>query len=561
MIRFPNPGSTIPNMLNIFRTLYLELGIEGSFSLDDFTRVMIKSNLAASSGHIGEKALELSTREDRSRDPLYNQSKMYAEIFRVLGWISSTKDSALDFVFTYLGIHVAISTNPIPLFEESLLGIVYPNKILDNKNDVQLRPFKSILMSLRQLGGFLYRDEMILGPLNIDDNNSTSLLEITNKILKIRENYNFLVDELEKYSNEIGIQINTMQNYTRFPIAALEYVNWIVKERNAEIYNKNLKMMKLTDKGNSVVNRLSSLSDLRLSYLQSLDINLLSDIVYVSFYELLRRAGFDISEVTDEIDVRKSNIEYNLGTRDEYLFSPYQVFDYEFVNTILGFNQNSTKKDVKFFDIENISSDYADINTKVIFVSEEQVKYNNTNNFISQVDELGKTLSFEQLIDHFFYTCQSYKKEDFYNFVGELFDSIGLNCKVTRHGINYERWDAIILNNDDSIPVEIKSPTEELFISVKGVRQAFENKIILLSRKSYTTSLSTTSLLVGNLLPNQRAEVANLIKSIKREFGFKIGVIDLRSLLRLAIQTRLTSKRPVLKALCEMEGYIDVEKL
>jgi len=276
---------------------------------------------------------------------------------------------------------------------------------------------------------------------------------------------------------------------------------------------------------------------------------------------MLSRAGFDISEVNDEIDVRKNRIEDELETREEYLFSPYQVFDYEFVNTILGFSQNSNKNNGKSYDFESISSEYGDINTKVLFVEEEPIKYNGNNNFISQVDELEKTLSFEQLIDHFFYICQSYKKENFYSFIGELFDSVGLNCNVTRHGINYERWDAIILNNEDAIPVEIKSPTEELFISVKGVRQAFENKIILLSRKSYNTSLNTTSLLVGNLLPNQRAEVANLIKSIKREFGFKIGVIDLRSLLRLAIQTRLTSKRPVLKALCEMEGYIDVEKL
>ena len=42
--------------------------------------------------------------------------------------------------------------------------------------------------------------------------------------------------------------------------------------------------------------------------------------------------------------------------------------------------------------------------------------------------------------------------------------------------------DAYVKVNSVDIPIEIKSPTEEEFLSTKAVRQALENKIILLSR-------------------------------------------------------------------------------
>ena len=90
-----------------------------------------------------KKALELSTRQDRSRDPLYNQSKMYAEIFRILGLIASTPEDALKYQFTYIGIIIG-NSNSIDKFiiEELLLGIVFPNDIIDNKGQEQTRVFK-----------------------------------------------------------------------------------------------------------------------------------------------------------------------------------------------------------------------------------------------------------------------------------------------------------------------------------------------------------------------------------------------------------------------------------
>jgi hypothetical protein len=122
-------------------------------------------NLAASSGHVGEQALALSTRADRSRDPLYNQSKMYAELFRTLGWmVSDDPNNALHFRFTMLGDHAAVAdVDPKAIFEESVLGINYPNHILAIKGTEASRVFSTILRVANRLDGHICRDEIILG--------------------------------------------------------------------------------------------------------------------------------------------------------------------------------------------------------------------------------------------------------------------------------------------------------------------------------------------------------------------------------------------------------------
>ena len=78
-----------------------------------------------------------------------------------------------------------------------------------------------------------------------------------------------------------------------------------------------------------------------------------------------------------------------------------------------------------------------------------------------------------------------------------LFRVMGLDCQASRPGDNGARWDAIIVDSEESIPIEIKSPTEEQHLSLKAIRQALENKVILLSRETHPTLPETTSLAVG----------------------------------------------------------------
>ncbi len=188
VLRFPNPGSDINSFIRIFHTLFSNLQDTAPFTLDDMSEALIKNNLASSCGQMGVQALELSTREDRSRDPLYNQSKMYSELYRILGWIYPTEDDRLKFTFTYLGAHIAgAKLDPGPLVRQCILGITYPSEVLSIRSDINIRPFSCILRTMAELDGLLSKDEMIIGPLNVkDDRSDTGFTDMIKSIRAIR---------------------------------------------------------------------------------------------------------------------------------------------------------------------------------------------------------------------------------------------------------------------------------------------------------------------------------------------------------------------------------------
>src|SRR5699024_11110978 len=102
VIRFANPGSDMEHMVEIFKKIYAQLSDFSSFNLDNMSDVMTSANMASSKGYVGEEALKRSYAiKDTSRNPLYNQAKMYAEVYRMFGWMNSV-DSALEFKFTLL---------------------------------------------------------------------------------------------------------------------------------------------------------------------------------------------------------------------------------------------------------------------------------------------------------------------------------------------------------------------------------------------------------------------------------------------------------------------------
>lgn len=93
---------------------------------------------------------------------------------------------------------------------------------------------------------------------------------------------------------------------------------------------------------------------------------------------------------------------------------------------------------------------------------------------------------------------------------------------------------------------------------MKAIRQALENKVILLSRETYPTRVKTTSLAVGYYLPNDRAEVTNLILDFKATYGFSIGVIDLATLLIIAVSIIIDGSIFNRNDLIELEGFANV---
>lgn len=119
----------------------------------------------------------------------------------------------------------------------------------------------------------------------------------------------------------------------------------------------------------------------------------------------------------------------------------------------------------------------------------------------------------------------------------------------------------MIRDSKRSIPIEIKSPTEEMHISVKAIRQALENKIILLSRKTYITTNECSTYAVGYFPPNDRAEVSDLIENIKKTFGYSIAVFDIGSLIKVSVNIILFNKGIDLEKLYGLEGIISVKDI
>ena len=176
--------------------------------------------------------------------------------------------------------------------------------------------------------------------------------------------------------------------------------------------------------------------------------------------------------------------------------------------------------------------------------------------FIQNVLELkaaGKRK--QQIVEKLFDESITATQAHFYPFVAMLFRVMGLDCQASRPGDNGARWDAIIVDDHESIPIEIKSPTEEQHLSLKAIRQTLENKVILLSRETHPTLPETTSLAVGYYLPNDRAEVTNLMSNFKTAYGFNIGIMDLKTLLTIAVTIIYDEKTFNIEELNRLEGF------
>ena len=545
MLRFPNPGSTIDNFVSVYGAAFDRLSGR-TVSLDDIVDAVVAANLATSSGYMGAEAVTRSTRPDRSRDPLYNQLKMYAELFRTLGWLHPTKESSLIFTFTLLGEQVvAAGRNYWPLLEECILGISYPTHVLAVKGDFDLRPFAFILRVMAKSGGYLSRDEMIVGPLSAaTDRGVAALNSVVNKILSARKSEADRDAALNSLASARKTQVNTLHNYTRWPIAVLRDSGWV--EVASALYENKRKysVWALTEKGKAVTTRIESALDLRLVEIETFSREEISSLAVIAHYQMLGRSGFDISPIAEKIDKAQSIIGPKLeqlgATGENILFSPFQSLSLNEITA--AFPSQISAPQIARDGVEHGQSHVGRDDRSHLFVAPNLVRAvlasepaaNALRAELCAFLDLHKevALAAEAFSDAHAGDTQTI----FYPLITHLFQLLGFRSDYSRAGVNYQRWDACVWIGKDAIPVEIKSPTEEVYLSTKAVRQALENKIILLARGGLETRRELTSLVVGNRLPNERGDMSNLIDNVFSAYGLRLGVIDLRSLAHLALR-------------------------
>lgn len=339
IFRFPNAVSDIDKFIQTYRSLYnnfFPITLRGEyFNHKEASDFLAKNGLASSSGAIGTEAIRRSRRDDTSRDPLYNQHKMYSEIYRMLGWYEpGTKKT--NFKIPEYGSYIAVNEEEDvvkKLFSLNLLHIVSPNPLTSVRGRNILRPFPLILKMLDSLDGYLSRDEMIISVLACqNDRNPSYIDEQTNLIKQLRQqSYEEIQKKMKKLMSDAHIKSNdVLPNYTRFPIAAMKWTGWAEGINSDSFYNnKNLKYLRQTPAGKEITRFVSDATDIRYEDISSYsEIEQAAFVVWSNIHQL-EKATFNTEEYSDKIDylqLTASEIfkKYKINNNTDLLFFGYQ---------------------------------------------------------------------------------------------------------------------------------------------------------------------------------------------------------------------------------------------
>ena len=236
MIRFRNPGTQYTTQVQVFKELYKEYKDAPSFDLDDMASTITKTKLMTAYGYAGEAALALSNTENDSLNSTKMNAKMYAEVFRLLGWITSVGNGSYPLVFTYICEHAASTDDVLPLYEQCVLGINNPQEIMDVKYDEKVRFFKAALFSLEDLDGIMYKHELCLGPMSIDDLDEKQYRKMIAYLRGLRGSYRRYEVAYKALCDDLQVKPTLPDNSTRLPIAFMKTCGWIESERSRSLY-------------------------------------------------------------------------------------------------------------------------------------------------------------------------------------------------------------------------------------------------------------------------------------------------------------------------------------
>lgn len=338
VFRFSNAVSDISKFIQTYKSIYQHFIPETSqghyFDHKDAYQFLASNGLASSLGAIGTEAIRRSERDDTSRDPLYNQHKMYSEMYRMLGWYEpGTKKT--NFNLPEYGDYIANSPDDVVkvLFGINVLHIVSPNPLTSVKGGNILRPFPLLLKIMKRLGGVICRDEMILTVLACpSDQDSSYIQNAVDKIFDLRaRGHAALKKAIVDMMVENGIgSMDTLQNYTRFPIATLKWMDWAQSENLRSVYKgTSVTCLKLTDTGMALADTLEAVTDIRFEALSKYPEDAVAAFVIWSNLYQLRKAGFDISVYQEEICILEAKAapilsDYSLSFDCNMLFFGYQ---------------------------------------------------------------------------------------------------------------------------------------------------------------------------------------------------------------------------------------------
>ena len=357
IFRFSNAVSDIDKLIQTYRAI---VGEFGSLSEDEYfdhnqaAKFLANNGLASSLGAIGSEAIARSFRaKNTSLNPLFNQHKSYSEFFRMLGWYAPTSKQS-HFRISEFGKIIGapdLTRNVVKkLVEKCVLHIVSPNPLAKVKGGNVLRPFPLLIKLMAELGGYILRDEIIIGVLACQNDCNRSVVSQTaqrirsiraqgyksleNAILKLRkDNGGFHFKENNGIRERIFAPLgkDTLPNYTRLPLALCKWLGWAEEINTKSVYTgKTVHALQMTQYGLELAKKLSTIPDIRFSDIANFEKETI--IAFAAYSNLcqLSVAYNSFEDYAEEIPILLSKAQpiierFNITPfNDEFLFFAYQ---------------------------------------------------------------------------------------------------------------------------------------------------------------------------------------------------------------------------------------------
>ena len=156
---------------------------------------------------------------------------------------------------------------------------------------------------------------MIVGPLSAEsDRISNSVSCMADMINMLREDSRNISEALTIVASKQNVQVNTLRNYTRWPIAIMRDLGWTQKvhltfRRSGDSYEAH----KPYRKGKDIAILLCSSADIRTDQVDALPFDEKAAVSTRAHYSMLERAGFDIDSVSSKLVAEKPVLERALA--------------------------------------------------------------------------------------------------------------------------------------------------------------------------------------------------------------------------------------------------------
>lgn len=579
IITLRNAASNFDSMLEIHRKIF-EAFHFNKFDLSTIASFFAEQRLMASNGRVGLEARERAFNENMSLDSMLMQVKAYGEIYRLLGlWRSESEREKTKYRITFLGeliLKTAIGYHK-GLLAQCWLGIQLPNFVIEDRDSKnQTRIIWSYLRAIDAMNRPLSKQGLIYicHTLQNDENTNefvSKIQSLNNLPYSNKAKLKSALEEIAQSALPKPIKTTTLDNSTRLTIAALKQFGW-----TKEVSNNSYE---LSEYGKDLVDSYSKYYRPTAKEVMAMSPELRKAVSSAGLIHFLDRANISTHILRNQLEYNKNwkiLIDRALlnNEQTEILFSPYQALAPKELINIFGetIENHQNLKPIYIEEIKHLHAtsnpDKNTISTETIITikdspNDQPTHLQANNKILNEFIELytDKNLGFDKAIAKLNDDYSNSKQFEFYEAIAALFRIIGFDAQASRAGQNSSRFDAIITHETQSIPIEIKSPTEERNLSVKGIRQALENKIVIESRKEYPSTRATSSFLVGYLYPNERSEVHDLLKYIKNYYDVSIAVISFEELMKLAFIKHLNPQAFDEEIIFNLFGIVHTKKL